>query len=97
MNKYDTKKTGNTPVIYPGSLTDEELINFLEELAVDLKSRSRLIGKPEQLREEANIAEEKLTTMNDAIDLIVCRKIQAPTQILESSDIHHEQNENRGY
>lgn len=97
MNKDDTKKTGNAPVIYPGSLTDEELISFLEELAVNLKSRSRLIGKPEQLREEANIAEKKFSAMSESIDSVVCRKIQDPTLILENSGVHHEQNENRDY
>ncbi|MEL0580095.1 hypothetical protein AACK17_16270 [Pectobacterium punjabense] len=93
MNKDDTKKTGNAPVIYPGSLTDEELIKFMEELSVNLQTRNRLIGKPERLREEASIAEKRLSAMNEAIDLIVCRHLQGSTQSLGNSVLHHEQTE----
>ncbi|MCL2894284.1 hypothetical protein [Brenneria tiliae] len=87
MNKDDTKKTGNAPVIYPGSLNDQELIKFLEELSVSLQSRSRLAGKPVRLREEASIAEERLSAMNEAIDLIVCRHTQAPS---DAETQHHQ-------
>lgn len=67
------------PLIYAGSLSDEELIDFLEDVILKIKSRRRLIGRPESLREQAGEVEERLKSANEFINSIVCRQVQSPT------------------
>lgn len=64
------------PRIFAGSLNDDELIAFLEEITVKLMSRKHLTGKPERLREEALAIEEKLNETNDLIDSVVVQRGQ---------------------
>lgn len=73
----DTGKD-DSPRIFAGSLSDEELISFLEEVIVKLMSRRNLTGKPESLREQSRQAEEKLKSTNDFINSIVYRQVRNP-------------------
>ena len=66
------------PRIFAGSLSDEELISFLEEVIVKLTSRRNLTGKPESLREQAEQAEGKLKSTNEFINSIVYRQVRNP-------------------
>ncbi|MEO3293408.1 hypothetical protein ABHD31_09660 [Enterobacter cloacae] len=68
----------DTPHIFAGSLSDEELISFLEDVIVKLMSRRNLTGKPESLREQAGQAEEKLKSTNEFINSIVYRQVRNP-------------------
>lgn len=70
------RECSSAPYIFAGSLSDEELIAFLEEIIVKLMSRKRLTGRPEHLREEAFAIEEKLNETNGLIDSVVVRQGQ---------------------
>lgn len=65
----------NEPCIFAGSLSDEELIPFLEGVVLELMSRRNLAGKPESLREEAGRVEERLKSTDDFINSIVYRQV----------------------
>lgn len=66
------------PFIFAGSLSDEELIAFLEGVVVKLMSRRNLVGKPESLREEAGEVEGTLKSTEDFINSVVCRQVRSP-------------------
>lgn len=68
------------PRIFAGSLNDDGLIAFLEEVIVKLMSRKHLTGRPEHLRGEALAIEEKLNEANDLIDSVVVRRAQNSSQ-----------------
>ncbi|WP_129345706.1 hypothetical protein [Enterobacter roggenkampii] len=73
-------ETEDTPRIFAGSLSDEELISFLEDVIVKLTSRRNLTGRPEDLREQAGEIEGRLKYTNDFINSIVYRQAQSPNQ-----------------
>ncbi|HIH5151805.1 TPA: hypothetical protein ACYSED_002197 [Citrobacter freundii] len=68
----------DTPRILAGSLSDEELISFLEDVIVKLTSRRNLTGRPENLREQAGEIEGRLKSTNDFINSIVYRQVRNP-------------------
>lgn len=78
LNAMCDAEKDNTPRIFAGSLSDEELVSFLEEVIVKLMSRRNLTGKPESLREQAVQAEEKLKATNEFINSIVYRQVRNP-------------------
>lgn len=66
------------PCIFAGSLSDEELIAFLEGVVVKLMSRRNLVGRPESLREEAGEVEGKLKSTEEFINSVVYRQVRNP-------------------
>lgn len=66
------------PFILAGSLSDEELIAFLEGVIVKLTSRRNLVGRPESLREEAGEVERKLKSTEEFINSVVYRQVRSP-------------------
>nr|DAF40316.1 MAG TPA: hypothetical protein [Caudoviricetes sp.] len=71
-------ETKNEPCIFAGSLSDKELIPFLEGVVLELMSRSRLTGEPEALREQALKAEDRLRSINESINSVVRQQILDP-------------------
>lgn len=61
------------PFVYAGNLSDTQLIEFLEKLAVDLKIRSAKHGEPERLRERAEELDKEIADRNEVIDSVVVR------------------------
>lgn len=66
------------PFIFAGSLSDGELIAFLEDVIVKLTSRRNLVGRPESLREEAGEVEGKLKSTEEFINSVVYRQVRSP-------------------
>lgn len=68
----------NEPCIFAGSLSDDELIAFLEGVVVELMSRRKLTGAPEDLREQAVKTEDRLRSINESINSVVHQQVLDP-------------------
>ena len=73
------------PMVFAADLSDEELAEFLENLAIKIRARLRSKSRPDFFRKEAEKAESEITELNNSIDSTVCRKNQDPTQNYQSS------------
>lgn len=76
----------NEPCIFAGSLSDEELINFLENAALKLASRRRQAEMLESLREQAAETENNLRATNEFISSVVHRQDTSPSEKTNGDD-----------
>lgn len=68
----------NEPCIFAGSLSDEELIAFLENAALNLASRRRRAEMLESLREQTAETENNLRATNEFINSVVYQQVLDP-------------------
>ncbi|EOV4132795.1 hypothetical protein [Yersinia enterocolitica] len=66
------------PCIYAGSCTDEELIDFLETVAEELKRRNRLPLRQQQLRHELENYQYEIDRSNEFLNSVVYQQDKNP-------------------
>lgn len=79
VNSTCTENNTN-PCIYAGSCTDNELIDFLETVAEELKRRNRLPIRQQQLRRELENYQYEVDRNNEFLNSVVYRQDKNPKQ-----------------
>jgi len=73
-SQHKCENTDGKPIVFAAGLSDEELADYLENLAIQIRARLRMKSMPEQHRREAEELEAKVTALNESIDSAVCRQ-----------------------